>query len=46
VLHPTYQHLEDRIRLAGLSLLQWAQLFACAIVAFGPIKPIGRVPWR
>lgn len=38
MLHPTYQHLEDRIRLAGLSLLQWAQLFACAIAAFGLSK--------
>jgi hypothetical protein len=38
MLHPTYQHLEDRIRLAGLSLLQWAQLFACAVAAFGLSK--------
>jgi hypothetical protein len=38
VLHPTYQHLEDRIRLAGLSLLQWAQLFVCALGAFGLSK--------
>ncbi len=38
VLHPTYQHLEDRIRLAGLSLLQWAQLFVCAVGAFGLSK--------
>lgn len=38
VLHPTYQHLEDRIRLAGPSLLQWAQLFVCAIGAFGLSK--------
>ena len=38
MLHPTYQHLEDRIRLAGLSLLQWAQLFVCALAAFGLSK--------
>ena len=38
MLHPTYQHLEDRIRLAGLSLLQWAQLFVCAVAAFGLSK--------
>ena len=38
MLHPTYQHLEDRIRLAGLSLLQWAQLFVCALGAFGLSK--------
>jgi hypothetical protein len=38
VLHPTYQHLEDRIRLAGLTLLQWAQLFVCAMAAFGLSK--------
>jgi hypothetical protein len=38
VFHPTYQHLEDRIRLAGLSLLQWAQLFVCAVAAFGLSK--------
>src|SRR6478672_9434375 len=38
MLHPTYQHLEDRIRLAGLSLLQWAQLFVCALAAFGLAK--------
>jgi hypothetical protein len=36
--HPTYQHLEDRIRLAGLSLLQWAQLCVCALAAFGLSK--------
>lgn len=38
MLHPTYQHLEDRIRLAGLSLLQWTQLFVCAVAAFGVSK--------
>jgi hypothetical protein len=38
VHHPTYQHLEDRIRLAGLSLLQWAQLCVCALAAFGLSK--------
>lgn len=35
MLHPTYKHLEDRIRLAGLSLGQWAQLFVCALAAWG-----------
>src|SRR4051812_12605468 len=35
MLHPTYKHLEDRIRLAGLSLWQWAQLFVCAVAAWG-----------
>jgi hypothetical protein len=35
MLHPTYKHLEDRIRLAGLSLAQWVQLFACALAAYG-----------
>jgi hypothetical protein len=38
VLHPTYKHLEDRIRLAGLSLGQWSQLFCCALAAFGLSK--------
>ena len=38
MLHPTYKHLEDRIRLAGLSLAQWAQLFVCALGAFGLSK--------
>jgi hypothetical protein len=35
VLHPTYKHLEDRIRLAGLTLGQWAQLFVCALAGWG-----------
>jgi hypothetical protein len=38
VLHPTYKHLEDCIRLAGLSLAQWSQLFVCALGAFGLSK--------
>lgn len=38
MLHPTYKHLEDRIRLAGLSLAQWSQLFVCALGAFGLSK--------
>jgi hypothetical protein len=33
-VHPTYKHLEDRIRLGGLSLRQWAQLLVCAVAAY------------
>lgn len=33
-VHPTYRHLEDRIRLGGLTLGQWAQLVACGLAAY------------
>jgi hypothetical protein len=33
-VHPTYKHLEDRIRLGGLTLGQWAQLLGCALAAY------------
>jgi hypothetical protein len=33
-VHPTYKHLEDRIRLGGLALGQWAQLLACGVAAY------------
>ena len=33
-MHPTYKHLEDRIRLGGLTLGQWTQLLACALAAY------------
>src|SRR4051794_40217222 len=33
-MHPTYKHLEDCIRLGGLSLSQWAQLTVCALAAY------------
>ena len=34
-MHPTYKHLEARIRLAGLTVGQWAQLLASAVAAYG-----------
>src|SRR5687768_17085829 len=34
MFHPTYKRIEDGIRLAGLTLPQWAGLFAAAIVAY------------
>jgi hypothetical protein len=34
----TYKHLEDPVKLAGLSLLQWAQLLVCVIAAYGLSK--------
>jgi hypothetical protein len=33
-VHPTYKHLDDRIRLAGLTLGQWTQLLGCALAAY------------
>ena len=33
-MHPTYKHLEDRIRLGGLTLGQWTQLLACGLAAY------------
>lgn len=33
-VHPTYKHLEDRIRLGGLTLGQWTQLMACGLAAY------------
>jgi hypothetical protein len=33
-VHPTYKHLEDRIRLGGLTLGQWTQLLACGLAAY------------
>jgi hypothetical protein len=32
--HPTYKHLEDRIRLGGLALGQWTQLVVCGLAAY------------
>jgi hypothetical protein len=34
LIHPTYRHLERSIRLAGLSLAQWAQLVTAGAVAY------------
>jgi hypothetical protein len=34
VVHPTYKHLEDRVRLAGLTLGQWSQLLICGLAAY------------
>ena len=31
--HPTYKHLEDRLRLGAFSLGQWAQITTAAITA-------------
>lgn len=36
--HSTYKHLEDRIKLSGLTLGQWALLFVGAITAYGVSK--------
>ncbi len=36
--HPTYKHIEGRIRLGALTLPQWAQLFVGAVLAFGLSK--------
>jgi hypothetical protein len=33
-MHPTYKHLEDRIRLGGLTLGQWTQLLVCGLAAY------------
>ncbi len=33
-MHPTFKHLEDRIRLGGLALGQWAQLLICGVAAY------------
>ena len=33
-MHPTYKHLEDRIRLCGLTLGQWTQLLTCGLAAY------------
>jgi hypothetical protein len=33
-VHPTYRHLEDRIRLGGLTLGQWSQLVVCGLAAY------------
>jgi hypothetical protein len=33
-VHPTYRHLEDRIRLGGLRLGQWTQLLVCGLAAY------------
>jgi hypothetical protein len=33
-VHPTYKHLEDRIRLGGLTLGQWTQLLVCGLAAY------------
>ena len=33
-MHPTYRHLEDRIRLGGLTLGQWSQLVVCGLTAY------------
>ena len=33
-MHPTYKHLEDRIRLAGLTLGQWGELAVSGLAAY------------
>jgi hypothetical protein len=33
-VHTTYKHLEDRIRLGGLTLGQWIQLLVCGLAAY------------
>ena len=33
-MHPTYKHLEDRIRLGGLTVGQWTQLLVCGLAAY------------
>ena len=33
-VHPTYKHLEDRIRLGGLTVGQWSQLLVCGRAAY------------
>lgn len=33
-MHPTYKHLEDRIRLGGLTLGQWTQLLVGGLAAY------------
>jgi len=37
-MNTTYKHLDDPIRLAGLSLMQWAQLLACMLAAYATSK--------
>lgn len=34
MLHPTYQHLQDPIRLGPLSVLQWAGVSVCGLAAY------------
>lgn len=45
--HPTYKHLEDRLRLGPLSVSQWAQVFVAgtaAAVFGGYLSPFGIGP--
>lgn len=43
LVHPTYRHLDRRIRLAGLPLGQWVQLLAAAAAAYAlaQVLPFG-----
>ena len=38
MFNTTYKHLEDPVKLAGLSLVQWTQILACVIAAYGVSK--------
>jgi hypothetical protein len=38
VIHPTYRHLDRRMRLFGLTIAQLAQLFAAGFAAYALLK--------